>query len=369
MSKKQKKADSNLTVTTQKGISKSILSLLEKTVLGTPGKLRYKHTETENTVKKLSGLRFIQIKKRIRVLGTAGFIERNITYDSAPLKATYVRYLSVYNPFKKKKKSRRKKVANKTQSTLRNDIENIFKEELERPFKISDQKGLFYAYVESDNSLSRDLCCSFGFKKIRKINTFLFSRFFPKKQTGISSIDSNKYEMFRESLRHFYEEHNFVFTDSLEDFGTCFVLNHGGKGVAGIRAIPIQWKIVEIPGFKGFLMLKVLPKIPFFNRLFKPDKLKFLAFDSLWFQEKHSDKAQKLMEHACSELGFYMGMVWQDEGSITTKSLLTKNNLGLLHKINGTVKADLMVRYINMNPEDLSTIKNKPAFVSAVDMT
>ena len=51
MSKKQKKADSNLTVTTQKGISKSILSLLEKTVLGTPGKLRYKHTETENTVK------------------------------------------------------------------------------------------------------------------------------------------------------------------------------------------------------------------------------------------------------------------------------------------------------------------------------
>lgn len=368
MSKKQKKADSNLTVTTHKGVSKSILSLLKKTVLGTPGKLRYKHTETENTVKKLSGLRFIQIKKRTRVLGTAGFIERNISFDSASLRATYVRYLSVFNPFKNQKKSKQKKVVNKTQSALRNDIENIFKEELERPFKISDQKGLFYAYVESDNSHSRDLCSSFGFKIIREINTFLFSRFFPKKQKDVIRINNNGYEMFRESLCQFYKEHNFVFTDSLEDFGTCFVLNHGGKKVAGIRAIQVHWKIVEMPGFKGFLMLKVLPRIPFFNRLFQPDKLKFLAFDNLWFQEKHSDKVQKLMEHACSELGYYMGMIWQDAGSITTKSLLTKNKLGLLHKINGAVKADLMARYINMNPEDLSTLKNKPAFVSAVDM-
>lgn len=369
MSKKQKKAASNLTVTTHKGISKSILSLLEKTVLGTPGKLRYKHTETENTVKKISGLRFVQIKKRNRVLGTAGFIERNISFDSASLKATYVRYLSVYNPFRTRKKSRRKKVVNKTQSVLRNDIENIFKGELERPYKTTHQKGLFYAYVESDNSLSRELCKSFGFKKIREINTFLFSRFFPKKQTGISEIDSNDYEIFREPLRHYYKEHNFVFTDSLEDFGTCFVLNHDGRAVAGIRAIPVHWKIVEIPGLKGFMMLKVLPKIPFLKRLFQPDKLKFLAFDSLWFQEKHSDKVQKLMEHACSELGFYLGMIWIDAKSATTNSMLTKNNLGLLHKINGSVKADLMARYINMRPKDFSSIKNKPAFVSAVDMT
>lgn len=369
MSKKQKKADSNLTVTTHKGISKSILSLLEKTVLGTPGKLRYKHTETENTVKKISGLRFVQIKKRNRVLGTAGFIERNISFDSASLKATYVRYLSVYNPFRNQKKSKRKKTVNKTQSVLRNDIENIFKEELERPYKTTDRKGLFYAYVESDNSLSRELCSSFGFKKIREINTFLFSRFSPKKQTGILKIDGNDYEIFRESLRHYYKEHNFVFTDSLEDFGTCFVLNHDGKAVAGIRAIPVHWKIVEMPGLKGFLMLNMLPKIPFLNRLFQPDKLKFLAFDSLWFQEKHSVKVQKLMEHACAELGFYMGMIWLDANSSTTKSLLTKNKLGLLHKINGSVKADLMARYINMRPKDFSSIKNKPAFVSAVDMT
>lgn len=368
MTKKQDQVDSNLTVTSQKGVSENILSLLKNTILGTPGKLRYKHTETENTIKKLSGLRFIQIKKRTRVLGTAGFIDRNVSIGSTPLKTTYVRYLSVYNPFRNHKRSRRKKVVIKKRGVLRNEIENIFKEELERPFKNSDQKGLFYAYVESDNSLSRDLCSSFGFKKIRDINTYLFSRFFPTKQKDVLRIGNKEYEVFRESLLHFYKEHNFVFTDSIEDFGTCFVLKHGGKKVAGIRAIPVHWKIVEMPGLKGFLMLKVLPKIPFFNRLFKPDKLKFLAFDCLWFQEKHSDKVQKLMEHACSELGFYMGMIWEDADSVTTKSLLTTTKLGLLHKINGVVKADLMARQINTSFQDFSTIKDKPAFVSAVDM-
>lgn len=368
MSDKPKKADSNLTVTTQEGISESILSLLKKTVLGTPGKLRYRHTETEKNVEKFSNLSFIQIRKRDRVLGTAGFIERNITFGSSTLKALYVRYLSVFNPFKSSKQSDHKVAATRKKNPLRIEIERIFKEELEKTFKSSGKSGVYYAYVEADNLLSKELCQSFGFKEIRVINTFLFSRFFPKEKKNVVKIDDNEYGSFRGCLRHFYKEHNFVFTDSLEDFGTCFILKENGDEVAGIRAIPVQWEIVEIPGFKGFLMLKVLPKIPYFNRIFNPDKLKFLAFDSLWYHEGHSDKPQKLMEHACSELGFYMGMIWEDQESITSKAFLTKNKMGLLHKINGIVSADLMIRDINMSQENYSALKNKPAFVSAIDM-
>ncbi|XWN37726.1 MAG: hypothetical protein ROO71_02135 [Balneola sp.] len=368
MTKKQNKIDSNLTVTTHKGVSESILSLLKKTILGTPGKLRYKHTETENIAERISGLNFIQIKKRTRVLGTAGFIERDITIGSSTIKSLYVRYLSVYNPFKRPKKTTSKTGFKNKTNSLKDDIERVFIQELEKPFSDSEKKGIYYAYVESDNLLSKKLCHSFGFKEIRVIHTFLFSRFFPKKQKSASKIDTKKYGQYRGSLRHFHKDHNFVFTDSLEDLGTCFILEEKGEDVAGIRAIPVQWEIVDMPGLKGFLMLKVLPKIPFLNRIFKPDKLRFLAFDSLWHRKGDADKVQKLMEHACSELGFYMGMIWADQESTTSDVLLSKNRLGLLHKINGVVSADLMVRDINMNQQDFSKLKNSPAFVSSIDM-
>ena len=368
MNSQNRKIDSDLTVTTKKGHSKSILDLLNKTVLGTPGKLRYRHVQTILNDEKISDITFIQINKRERVLGTAGFIERNITFNSTPLKALYVRYLSVYNPFKKQNRTRSNISKQKKPNVLRSNIENIFRKELQKPFLKADKKGLYYAYVEADNSLSKELCESFGFKETRVINTFLFSRFFPKNHNQVVALEKDNHESFSGSLRHFYNDHNFVFSDSLEDFGTCYVFKQNGEEIAGIRAIPVHWEIVEMPGWKGFMMLKVLPKIPFFKRLFKPDRLKFLAFDSLWYKPGHANKTQNLMEHACSDLGYFMGMIWQDEKSSVAKSLVTKNKLGLLHNINGAVKANLMVRDIDISPEDFSDLKNKPAFVSAVDM-
>ena len=368
MSSQQRKSYSDLKVTTEKGYSKSIQDLLNKTVLGTPGKLRYKHIQTKQNLQKISGATFIQIKKRERVLGTAGFIERDVTFNSTSLKALYVRYLSVYNPFKNQSRSNTSTKTNKKPNALRSSIEEIFNRELEKPFKSSDISSVYYAYVEADNQLSFNLCKSFGFKPIRSINTFLFSRFFPKQKNEISLVTKESHAVFRESLHDFYRDHNFVFTDSLEDYGSCFELRKNGKAIAGIRAIPVHWKIIEMPGLKGFLMLKILPKIPLFKKLFNPEEFRFLAFDSLWYKQGYSDKASDLMEHACSQLNYNMGMVWQDQESITSKEILSNNSLGFLHKVNGKVSAHLMTRDINMTQKEFSNLINKPVFVSAVDM-
>ena len=368
MSSQQRKSYSDLKVTTEKGYSKSIQDLLNNTVLGTPGKLRYKHTETEKNIEKLSNLSFIQIKKRERVLGTAGFIERNITLNDTFVKALYVRYLSVYNPFKNLGNSKTNIKPDKKPNALRSSIEEIFNRELEKPFKSVNQTGIYYAYVEADNLLSFNLCKSFGFKPIRIINTFLFSRFFPKEKKEISVVKKERHSAFRESLHDFYRDHNFVFSDSLDDYGSCFELKKNEEAIAGIRAIPVHWKIIELPGLKGFLMLKILPRIPLFKKLFNPEELRFLAFDSLWYKEGNSDKISDLMEHACALLDYNLGMVWQDEESLTAKEVLSSNNLGILHKLNGKVSAHLKTREINMSKENYSALKNKPAFVSAIDM-
>lgn len=370
MNDPKEKSISELTASTSDTLSSGVLKLLKNTVLGTPGKLRYQHTEVEKKIQSLKNIQFIEIKKRTRVLGTAAIVNRSISLNKSNMKALYVRYLSVYVP-NRSTKNQNPTINPKTnrRSKIRNEISSIFTSELEKPFQETNQEGLFYAYVENDNILSKKLCSSFGFESIRTILTLLFSRFSPKSNSNISEIDVTDLADFKSDVQEFYADHNFVYTDDLENLGLCFTYKVNGKNLAGLRAIPIKWKIVEIPGLKGFIMQNILPKIPFFNRIFNPDKLEFLAFDSLWYKEKNHDYIEKIMEHACAMYKINMGMTWGDENSKVTKKLLETNKLGFLHKINGKVRAMLMIRPVNMDKETIQKASNNPAYVSAVDMT
>ena len=116
-------------------------------------------------------------------------------------------------------------------------------------------------------------------------------------------------------------------------------------------------------------MQQVLPRLPFFNRIFNPKKLQFLAFDSIWYKYDRSEFITEIMEHACSCFEVNMGMIWGDEESKVITKLQASKKLGFLHRVNGAVKAKLMVRTINMGNEEEKELTNNPVFVSAVDMT
>ncbi|MEP1307522.1 MAG: hypothetical protein ABJM22_16615 [Balneola sp.] len=370
MNKTSNKITSDLSVSIHKGPSKNILKLLESTTLGTPGKLRYKQTEVEKNTSLLKNLEFIQIKKRDRVLGTAGIIKRKISFKDQTIDSLYVRYLSVYNPIKRTKTKRTPSTVSPFKTgSLRNQITSIFSDELEKSFIEHDKEGIFYAYVESDNIHSKNLCLSFGFKKARSVFTVLFSRLFPKQQTNVFELKKDELGLFKENVASYYSDHNSVFTDHIEDHGTCYVFKENDTIIAGIRAIPINWKIVEMPGFKGFLIQKILPKLPVLNKIFNPEHLRFLAFDSMWEKNEFQPIINILMEHACAKTKINMGMIWGDSESKLINSLLTSGKLGFLHKINGTVGAELLVRSINMKTEDKTQLSKKPTFISAVDMT
>lgn len=351
-------------------ISKELLTLLDSTVLGTPGKLRYKHIDVASTLRSLNNLEFIQIKKQSRVLGTAGFIHRSTKHESENLDTLYVRYLSVFNPLKRQVKNVHVKSPNKNRKAgLREEILGIFKEELERPFYKSGSKGLYYAFVEADNILSRNLCKSFGFKAHRKVSTYLFSRFTPKKFTEIRELTPDEYSLFRKEIRGYYNQHALFFEDEFTPKSRLFGYFEEGELIAGLRAFPVNWKIVEVPGFSGFLMQKLLPYLPYFKSIFNPDKLNFLAFDHIWSHSNKESTISKLMEHSCASLNINMGMTWIDTACTLSNYFSQHAKLGFLHRINGVVKADLMTRSILMDSDEQQELLSKPIFISAVDMT
>lgn len=364
MEKRKKGAYSKLVVEIIPVVSEEILRLLKSTVLGMEGKLRYRQKEVEKRLSLLKKLEFIQVKKNRRVMAIAGVIHR----QTNTVESLYVRYLSAYNPFKTGAKRNFNKKVSKS-GGIREQIGEIFTDHFEKPFIDRNKKGCFYAYVESDNIYSQNLGSSFGFKPARKINTLVFSRFAPKKTNTFKELSSKQFDYFKTQMCDYYNDHNFVYTEGLENRGKLYAFFEGDEIRAGIRAYPVFWEIVEMPGLTGLLMQKVLPHLPFTNRLFNPENLHFLAFDSAWYKDGYEYALPSMMEHICAIHQINMGLFWGDQESDLVKSLANSGKMGLLYKLNKSITADIMIRTINMSKKDLEDLIKKPIFVSAEDMT
>ncbi|GAB5408388.1 MAG: hypothetical protein BalsKO_07530 [Balneolaceae bacterium] len=362
----------SLEVVTKSGSSPEIRTLLKETIFGTKGKVRYQQRNIEEGINAQKNIKFIQIKKRDQILGTTGVVTRLTSGLEGNIKSLYIRYLSVKNPFRKKEKKRLSQansVNKKSSSFLKKMIGDEITNHFENPICKSNEKAAFYAFVESENFNSKELCISLGFNPTRKISTLLFSRFYPKKTSSISLVQDSDKDEIRKRLASFYKNHSFYFQDDLFESGTYFVMKEEGKLLAGLRCKTVNWDIVEVPGVSGFFMQNILPYLPFTRKLFNPKNLYFLAFDHIWTSETGSSNIVTLMEHACSDFGIHLGMFWEDSESKLINELKKSKSLGFLHRIKGEVAADVMLRFINMNNQDQTELLKKPVFVSALDMT
>lgn len=360
----QKSGSYGLEVKTVQGSSDEIVALLKNTVLGTPGKLRYKPADIIRNMQQIDNIEFIQIKKGPRVLGTTGVITR----PTNTARCLYVRYLSVESPGKEQP-ARKTKKRQVRKSRLKQLIGEQLTNYFEQPFHEKEQPGCFYAYVETGNHQSRNLCETFGFSTSRIVNTVLFSRFSPKPSNNVRQVKPDNTDVFKHKLTEFYSNHSFFFDDRLTSFGRLYTLYEGEKPVAGARANKVVWNIVEIPGLSGFIMKRVFPYIPFLRRIFHPDNLQFLALDCLWHEPGNEHRVSELLEHICAVNNTHLGMYWGDRQTALTAYLKKDVKPGLMSKIAGTFSAYLMVRPINMSNAETAQMLSKPVYVSAVDMT
>ncbi len=359
----------DFSVVTQPGTSPEIISLLKQTVFGTKGKVRYRQMNIAEGMNSQQNLEFIQIVKRDRVIGTTGVVTRETSGLGDGLKSLYVRYLSVNNPFRKNEKKRaagRKHKKSRAGNHLKKMIGDQITNHFEQPVYDEGSKASFYAFVESENYNSKELCINLGFYPTRKISTVLFSRFSPKTSNRVSTIAKEDEQKVADRLHSFYKTHSYYFEDRLFENGTYLVLKSKGEITAGIRCKPVNWEIVEVPGFSGFLMQKVLPYLPFTNRLFNPKNLVFLAFDYAW---GNTNLVLELMEHCCAYSQINLGMFWGDLESTLTSELKQSGQLGFLYRLNGEVTAEVMQRFINLKENEQKELLQKPVFVSALDMT
>lgn len=348
-----------------------ISALLGKIVLGSEGGLRYSVRNITERMKYYGkDLSFIALYKRNNLAGAIGLCNRKTTSGGKEYDSTFLRYLAVRSSFQVARVAdhRRQKMAH-AEDSFKQQIFSMFSNPSGLPGGREDPSAphIVYACVEGENERSKNFVRQAGYKHIRSLRTVAFSRFKPERKAFVTRLTPEEEPLMAELLTEQYRNYSFFHGQFSFLNHRYYVMRKDNKIVAGVSALPTTFRIIDFPGIQGWILLKVLPYLPFFKRLFQPGEFRFIILDSIYCFEGHDHLLADLFESVCAEEGHYSAITWVDEESGFFRSFKTEKRMGVLNKILKTSKGFVYASFSNISPEEQKKFHELPTYISGVD--
>lgn len=356
--------------------NEGIINILDHAVQGSEGGLRFSLQNIRERINAYNdSIRFISLYKKNKITGTIGACFRISGQGLLRYPTTYIRYLAFHTTYQTDISWRRREKemirAEPTDDTFKRKTLEIFSKPylLGLPDVFEQDKHVMYAFVESMNERSKNLVHQAGYEYIRSFLTVAFSRFSPKADSRVERLRPEDKEKMQSDLLDFYREYAFFSTDHSFFGNNYYVLKEKGEIIAGVNAIPSKYKVYDIPGVWGWVIMKVLPKMPYFRRLFCPGEFRYLVFDSIYCMPGKEHLLAALFETACASEGFNTGLTWLDDRSILYDSIRTRVRMGALNRMLNAKPGLVYAKFINFTEEEREPFYNAPAYVSGFDFS
>jgi len=257
------------------------------------------------------------------------------------------------------------------QESFKQKVLSMFSKPCDFPDK-PDAEGdthVMYAYVESKNERSKNLINQAGYEYIRSFLTIVFSRFTPKKDARVTKLNADEVPGMRDILKEYYSKHSF-YTDEFSFFNNgYYVLRENNEIIAGVCVIPTSYRVVNIPGIWGWIMMKIMPVAPYFRRLFKPGEFRYLVLGALYCREGRENILPDLFEAVCAEEGFHTALTWLDDHSSLFEKLRTNRRMGSLNRILNAKPGLVYASFSNLSAEEKEKFYDSPVYISGFDFS
>jgi hypothetical protein len=285
------------------------------------------------------------------IQATAIFCHSDVTVAGKPFICEYIRYFAASDEIRGRKLI--KHFAGKVMEMVRQG---------------SHEKTIYIGCVEKGNIRSYKVVENAGYKPIGLLTVNAFSRFFPKADKRIERIKNNsdKNEVMNLLRKQFYN-HSLVHFNYIFLGDNYFVIREAGEIVAGFQFHLAQWKINQMPGLSGKIIMNVLPITPLINKLFNPKKFQFLAIEGIYFKEGHINTLFQLWEGLLHQEKINASLFWFAEDCPYRKAILKTGKLGLLHTFVKNSGARVMASYKNLSDDEIQLVESHPQFASAFD--
>lgn len=351
-----------------------IISLLKETVLGSPGGMRYSMQNTDERVRAYGeGLSFLALYKRGIVKGAIGLCSRTTVNRGEGIPSVYLRYFAIQSAYQTERAPGRRR---REQLVLADDS---FKQKIltviRDPQQVTGEEHfassphVMYAYVESRNERSRNMVHQAGYEYIRSFLTIAFSRFNPKTNNNVSRLKKEEEAAMSRLLDEQYGDYCF-YTDEFSFYDhKYYVLRKEGEIIAGVGAIPAQYRVVNVPGIWGWVMMKVLPHVPFFRRLFRPQEFRYIIFNAIYCRKGSEEHLPELFEAVCAQEGYHTALTWLDDHSRLYETLRTNRKMGALNRMLNAKPGLVYALFTGLTKEDTEKFYDSPAYISGFDFS
>ncbi len=350
-----------------------IVSLLKETVLGSEGGMRYSMMNTGERIKSYGdGLTFMALYKKSSLKGVIGVCRRETLNRGVRHNSAYLRYLAIQSAFQTERApdSRREKLSQAGDSfkqkilSLIRDPQHATGEE-----HVNEAPHVMYAYVESQNERSRNMVNQSGYEYIRSFLTVAFSRFNPKTDPSVVRLKPEEEPAMARLLEEYYRDYCF-YTDEFSFYDhKYYVLRKNGEIVAGVGAIPAQYRVVNVPGVWGWLMMKVLPRTPMFRRLFRPEEFRYVILNAIYCRKGSEDLLPDLFEAVCAEEGYHTALTWLDDHSGLYDTLRTNRRMGALNRMLNAKPGLVYALFTGFAAGETERFYESPAYISGFDFS
>jgi len=331
--------------------SPAIVALLQNTVYGTHGP-KYGHTGVEQKVKQITGAHFFELRVVEKVVGTYCLSERQMQTPAGQVAGFYGRYLAVEPAYSGK------------------GYGSLLKKEAVRHIERTVPKPhVFYSYIEEANARSVRISAKEGFTSLAQLEALVFGRLYPKPDPRCERLPGADLGTMRNLLTTAYQAYSFVQFDHVYDDQNYFVLRENGEIIAGVQANPVLWRIVEMPGVSGKLMLRVLPHLPVLKRIINPSRYAFVALEAVYLKPGREQEVFALLESVLAHFQVTSALFMLDVHSPIGQQLKSSGKLGILNALKNSIYTEVMVKLNGLEPEQVKQAPDQPLYTSAFDYT
>src|SRR4030042_6041166 len=355
--------------------TEGILDILNHAVQGSEGGIRF---SLQNIASRISAykeqIRFVSLYRKSKTTGTVGACFRISGQGALRYPSTHIRYLAFQSKYQSDINWRKREKA-----VIKPESDDSFKQRtleifskphiLDLPDVFEKDKHIMYAFIESMNERSKNLVHQAGYEYIRSFLTVAFSRFSPKSDIRVTKLKNEEKAIMNDLLKNYYRDYSFFSTDYAFYGDRYYVLKENNEIIAGVCAIPTSYKVYDIPGIWGWVMMKVLPEAPYFRRLFKPGEFRYLVFDAIYCRKGYEPLLADLFESACAAEGFNKGLTWLDDRSELYDKMRTEVKMGALNRMLNAKPGLVYTKFINLTEEEKERFYDAPAYVSGFDFS
>jgi hypothetical protein len=355
--------------------NEGILDILNHAVQGSEGGLRF---SLQNIAPRIAAykdkIRFVSLYKKNQITGTVGSCFRISGQGNLRYPTSYLRYLAFQSTYQSGinwKKRREEHIKPEKDDRFKQKTLEIFSRphllDLKEVFE--GDKHIMYAFVESKNERSKNLVHQAGYEYIRSFLTVAFSRFSPKTDKRVTRLKAEEKSKMESLLLDYYKDYSFFSTEFSFFEDRYYVLKDGEEIIAGVCAIPSVYTVYDVPGVWGWVMMKILPRLPYFRRLFRPGEFRYLVFDAIYCQQGMENLLGTLFESACAAEGFNTGLTWLDDRSMLFDKMRTVVRMGGLNRMLNAKPGLVYARFINMTDKEKEYFYDAPAVISGFDFS